>query len=63
MQYLSHVCSKFAIFCSRSIVVYFFLQSLFATRSVTNLTETLMAQVPEKQKKLAELKKNHEDHV
>ena len=34
-----------------------------ATRSVTTLTETLMAQVPEKQKKMAELKKNHGNKV
>ncbi|GKY94980.1 hypothetical protein MPSEU_000462600 [Mayamaea pseudoterrestris] len=34
-----------------------------ASRSVTTLTETLLAQVPDKQKKLAELKKNHGDHV
>lgn len=30
-----------------------------ASRSVTTLTETLMAQVPEKQKKIAQLKKEH----
>ena len=30
-----------------------------ASRSVTSLSETLMAQVPEKQKNLLELKKNH----
>jgi hypothetical protein len=34
-----------------------------SARSVTTLTETLLAQVPEKQKKMAELKKNHGDHV
>jgi hypothetical protein len=34
-----------------------------ATRSVTTLTETLVAQVPEKQKKMAELKKNHGNKV
>jgi hypothetical protein len=30
-----------------------------ASRSVTTLTETLMAQVPQKQKELAALKKEH----
>ena len=34
-----------------------------ASRSVTTLKETLMAQVPEKQKSLAELKKEHGSHV
>ena len=34
-----------------------------AARSVMTLQETLMAQVPEKQKKLGELKKNHGSHV
>ncbi|KAL7565573.1 hypothetical protein ACA910_014286 [Epithemia clementina (nom. ined.)] len=34
-----------------------------AIRSVTTLQETLFAQVPEKQKKLAQLKKEHGDHV
>jgi citrate synthase len=34
-----------------------------ATRSVTTLQETLAAQVPDKQKKMAELKKEHGSHV
>lgn len=34
-----------------------------ATRTVTTLQETLAAQVPEKQKKLAQLKKEHGNHV
>ena len=34
-----------------------------ATRSVTTLQETLAAQVPEKQKKMAQLKKEHGSHV
>ena len=34
-----------------------------ASRSVTTLAETLMAQVPEKQKNLLELKKNHGKEV
>lgn len=37
--------------------------SLGGVRSVTTLQETLAAQVPEKQKKLAELKKAHGSHV
>mmetsp|Transcript_9447 Transcript_9447/g.18074 ORF Transcript_9447/g.18074 Transcript_9447/m.18074 type:complete len:468 (+) Transcript_9447:119-1522(+) len=34
-----------------------------ATRSITTLHETLAAQVPEKQKKMAQLKKEHGSHV
>ena len=34
-----------------------------AARSVTTLQETLAAQVPEKQKALGQLKKEHGDHV
>ena len=37
--------------------------SAAASRSVTTLSETLMAQVPDKQKKLVELKKNHGKQV
>ena len=33
------------------------------TRSVTTLQETLAAQVPEKQAKMAKLKKEHGNHV
>jgi hypothetical protein len=34
-----------------------------AARSITTLQETLAAQVPEKQKRMAQLKKEHGDHV
>ena len=46
--------------------LFSFLQALSrstATRSVTTLQETLAAQVPEKQKKMAQLKKEYGDHV
>ena len=39
------------------------LQQGIARRSVTTLQETLYAQIPEKQKRIAALKKDHGDHV